>query len=43
MNSQGLRLQYVLNELKITPYRFSKLLGYKSPDTIYHILNEKQK
>lgn len=36
---QGKRLQKLLIELDISPYKFSKDLGYKSPDTIYHIIN----
>ncbi len=35
------RLLIVLNELSITPYKLSKILGYKSPDTVYNIINEK--
>lgn len=39
MKTQATRLQYILSELQITPYEFSKVLGYKSPDSIYHVLN----
>ncbi|WP_337039171.1 hypothetical protein [Elizabethkingia anophelis] len=39
LNSQGKRLYWIINELNITPYRFAKELGYKTPDTIYHVLN----
>jgi len=35
------RLKWVLKELKTTPYKFSKGLDYKSPDTIYNILKGK--
>lgn len=41
--TESARLQYILSELQITPYEFSKKLGYKSPDSIYHILNGVQK
>ena len=41
--TQGERLLYILSELKITPYRLSKELGYRSPDSVYRVLNnEKQ-
>lgn len=42
MENVSERLKKVLEVLKITPYEFSKVLGYKSPDSIYHILNGKQ-
>lgn len=42
-NTQAKRLQFILSELHITPYRFSKILGYKRPDSIYHILSGHQK
>lgn len=37
--SQGSLLSQLLLELGITPYKFSKELGYKSPDSIYAIIN----
>ncbi|WP_109435644.1 hypothetical protein [Aquimarina sp. AU119] len=40
-NEYGKRLQMVLIELDVTPYKFSKELSYKSPDTVYHIINGK--
>lgn len=36
------RLKELITMLNISPYEFSKVLGYKSPDSIYHILNGKQ-
>jgi len=39
LNTEGKRLQWIINELGITPYQFSKELNYKSPDTIYHVIN----
>lgn len=41
IDQQGQRLLWVLSSLNVTPYKFSKDLGYKSPDTIYHIINGK--
>lgn len=35
------RLKWILKELNVTPYKFSKGLNYKSPDTVYNILNGK--
>lgn len=43
MKTQAARLQYVLSEINKTPYEFSKELGYKRPDSIYHVLNQQQK
>lgn len=37
------RLKWVLKEEKLTAYALSKMLNYKSPDTIYHILKSKNK
>jgi len=39
LNTPGLRLQWIIGEIGITPFQLSKDLGYKSPDTIYHIIN----
>jgi hypothetical protein len=39
LDSEGKRLQWIIGELGMTPYQFSKELGYKSPDTVYHIIN----
>lgn len=43
LNSPEERLKWVLKERKLTAYALSKMLNYKSPDTIYHILNGKNK
>lgn len=37
--SDGEILQNVLNELQITAYQLSQKTGYKSPTSIYHIIN----
>jgi len=39
LDTIGKRLQWILNDLDITPYAFSKALGFKSPDSVYHIFN----
>lgn len=43
LNSPEKRLKWILKEKKLTAYALSKILNYKSPDTIYHILNGKNK
>lgn len=35
------RLQWILSDINITPYKFSKDLEYKTPDIIYNIINDK--
>lgn len=40
-NKPSERLRWILNELNISAYSFSKRLSYKSPDTVYNILNGK--
>lgn len=42
-NDDGLVLKSELVRLNITPYKLSKLLGFKSPDSIYHIINGRNK
>lgn len=39
LDTPGKRLQWLLTDLDVTPYAFAKSLGYKSPDTVYHIIN----
>lgn len=43
LDTMGKRLMWALSELGVTPYSLSKDLDYKSPDSIYHILNDRQK
>jgi len=43
LDNQALRLKKKLDDLDVSPYQFSKDLGFKSPDTIYHILHGKNK
>lgn len=37
--SDSKRLQTILDILQITANRLSKILGYKSPGTVYHVLS----
>ena len=39
MNTPHGRLQSALAALGISAYQFSQLLGYKRPDSVYHVLN----
>lgn len=41
LNSLGERLEWIIKELEYIPSEFSRKLGYKSPDTIYHIISGK--
>lgn len=36
---RGQRMTRVLSELNISPYKFSKELGFKRPDTLYQFIN----
>lgn len=39
LQTQSKRLSWIISQLEITPYQFSKNLEYKTPDSIYHVLN----
>src|SRR5689334_11259074 len=39
----GERIVRLIEYLKITPYQLSKELGYKRPDSIYNVINDKSK
>lgn len=41
LHSLGERLEWIIKELGYIPSEFSRKLGYKSPDTIYHIISGK--
>ena len=41
LTEQSERLLWILNHLNITPYRFSKKVGYKTPDSVYNIIRKK--
>ncbi|QQU02168.1 hypothetical protein [Myroides odoratus] len=41
LKTLGERLEWMIKELEYTPSEFSRKLGYKSPDTVYHIIGGK--
>lgn len=42
MKSSFSRLQFAISKLEVTPYEFSRKIGYKRPDLVYQVLNNKK-